>query len=177
MAGWSCEGDFEEMLVTLTTNMRTWRRALIVSVVSMVVACKGNPNSPSGLSGPFAGSWQGTMTDAAAGVGTVSLTRLTIGAATAVLPSYPYEITGTWHGEFPGANLVFDFNLKGYLQSASSSDGAINLRCDPEFAGPNVFGKTLTLMATVSGNRMSGTTSFVSNCPGLAGGTFELTRK
>jgi hypothetical protein len=107
----------------------------------------------------------------------VSLTRLTIGAAAGPLPFYPYEITGTWHGEFPAANLAFDFNLKGYLQSTASSDGSINLRCDPEFAGPDVFGKVLVLRATVSGNRMSGDTSFFSSCPGLAGGPFDLTRK
>lgn len=161
-----------------TTRAGIWQRALIAVVISMLAACKGNPTTPSGLQGPFAGTWQGTITDSLAGGGTATLTRLTIGVAAMPFPSRPYEITGTWHGEFPAVHSVLDFNLKGFLESSGSSDGAITLRCDVEFAGPYVFSKTIPLLAVVDGNRMTGTYMF-SNCLGLgaSSGTFEFVRK
>jgi hypothetical protein len=129
------------------------RRCVILLAILTVTACAGNDNGPSPLN--VAGKWNGTIEDNLAGQGIAQVTLSQNGSS----------LGGIWATNAGG-------NINGGTVSGKMDGTTVAVTLTPSVAASC----PISVMATVSGNTMTGTYAAVS-CPVAINGSLQLTRE
>ncbi len=136
-------------------------QGMLALVLAASTACTDTPTSPSSL---FDGAWTGTIVDADAGTGVVTLSLTQSGAG----------VAGTWTASFADVTRSRQGTASGTLANGSL---ALFLSPSSSLACASGVSLTGTLGATmgVSGGEMKGPyTAFT--CTGVDSGTLDLLR-
>jgi len=142
-------------------------RWLALLLVTVSLACKSSPASPSSKS-LLEGVWTGTIVDSSSGNGTL---RLDMKTGQSQDPSY---VTGTWKATFPSS--TYEDTIEGGLVLQSSASGMLTAKCSFSPPLPVVNTTPITVFFVVVDNtRMTG--NYQSPCNGFGSGSITLTKQ
>jgi hypothetical protein len=151
-------------------RLKSLGRAAAVATALVLSACDEPPPqapTPPGLLSPvlIEGTWTGTLTDNATGVGELQLTAA----------GYDNIATGSFTLQFSGRPPLRG-DVSAIVRGPANIVILLSTHASTDLACPQA-GTMYRAPVALNGSRLSGTFSPVIPCPLLRGGTIELTRR